>query len=255
MAAEYRARSIMAAPLVVSHEAIGAAVFLHCSDPDFFNPDLAAKATILAGQLGSLLEASRLTQVSREEHRRTKILAEVAQALHSAPESTAVVEAVADRLRVLLRTRLVCMMLREGTGFSLRAVAAESSQLAASVRARHDRRGLQFAADLASRAVAAGEPISVAIDPATHALGELVPPGMLIAAPFRTSLTQGAVLIYPRAGGRFQRGGKIADFRGHRLCGGGHRQRRTLQHSPGPGLRTPPTAGHLSRARLDRPVG
>ena len=193
----------MAAPLVVSNEAIGAAVFLHCSDPDFFNPDLAAKATILAGQLGSLLEASRLTQVSREEHRRTKILAEVAQALHSAPESAAVVEAVADRLRVLLRTRLVCMMLREGTGFSLRAVAAESPQLAASVRARHDRRGLQFAADLASRAVAAGEPISVAIDPATHALGELVPPGMLIAAPFRTSLTQGAVLIYPRQEGVF----------------------------------------------------
>jgi PAS domain S-box-containing protein len=203
MAAEYRARSIMAAPLVVSHEAMGAAVFLHCSDPNFFNPDLAAKATILAGQLGSLLEASRLTQVSREEHRRTKILAEVAQAIHSAPQSSAVVEAVADRLRALLRTRLVCMMLKEGAGFSLRAVAAESSQLAASVRARHDRRGLQFAADLASRAVAAGEPISVAIDPATHALGELVPPGMLIAAPFRTSLTQGAVLIYPRQEGVF----------------------------------------------------
>jgi PAS domain S-box-containing protein len=203
MATEYRARSILAAPLVVSHESTGAAVFLHCSDPDFFNPDLATKATILAGQLGSLLEASRLSQVSREEHRRTKILAEVAQAIHSAPQSTAVVEAVADRLRVLLRTRLVCMMLKEPTGFSLRAVAAESAQLAASVRARHDRRGLQFAADLASRAVSAGEPISVAIDPATHALGELIPPGMLIAAPFRTSLTQGAVLIYPRQEGVF----------------------------------------------------
>jgi GAF domain-containing protein len=203
MATEYHARSIMAAPLVVSHDAIGAAVFLHCSDPDFFTPDLAAKATILAGQLGSLLEASRLTQVSREEHRRTKILAEVAQAIHAAPQSAAVIEAVADRLRVLLRTRLVCMMVREGAGFSLSAVAAESSQLAASVRARHDRRGLQFAADLASRAVSAGEPISVAIDPATHALGELVPPGMLIAAPFRTSLTQGAVLIYPRQEGIF----------------------------------------------------
>ncbi len=203
MAAEYHARSIMAAPLVVSHDAIGAAVFLHCSDPDFFTPDLAAKATILAGQLGSLLEASRLTQISREEHRRTKILAEVAQAIHSAPQSAAVVEAVADRLRVLLRTRLVCMMVREGAGFSLNAVAAESSHLAASVRARHDRRGLQFAADLASRAVSAGELISVAIDPATHALGELVPPGMLIAAPFRTSLTQGAVLIYPRQEGIF----------------------------------------------------
>ena len=111
------------------------------------------------------------------------------------------VEAVADRLRVLLRTRLVCLLLREGPGFSLRAVSAESPQLAASVRSRHDRRGLQFAADLASRAVAAGEPISVAIDPATHALGDLVPPGMLIAAPFRTSVAQGAVLVYPRPEG------------------------------------------------------
>src|SRR6202023_472473 len=163
--------------------------------------DLADKATILAGQMGSLLEANRLTHVSREEHRRAEILAEVAQSLHAAPESTAVVEAVADRLRVLLRTRLVCLLLREGTAFSLRAVAAESPELAASVRARHDRRGLQFAADLASRAVAAGEPISVAIDPATHALGELVPPGMLIAAAFRTSLIPGAALIYPRQDG------------------------------------------------------
>ncbi len=148
MAAEFGARSIMGAPLVVGNETIGAATFVHCTDPDFFNEDLAAKATILAGQLGSLLEASRLTQVSREEHRRTEILAEVAQALHSAPESAAVVEAVADRLRVLLRTRLVCILLRESAGFSLRAVAAESPQLAASVRARHDRRGLQFSADL-----------------------------------------------------------------------------------------------------------
>ncbi len=203
MAGEYGARSIMGAPLVVGNETIGAATFVHCTDPDFFNEDLAAKATILAGQLGSLLEASRLAQVSREEHRRTEILAEVAQALHAGPESSAVVEAVADRLRVLLRTRLVCILVREATGFSLRAVAAESPQLAASIRARHDRRGLQFAADLANRAVAAGEPICVTMDPAAHALGDLIPPGMLISAPFRTSATQGAVLVYPRQEGIF----------------------------------------------------
>ncbi len=203
MASEFRAVSIMAAPLLVGNEAIGAAAFLHTRDPDFFNEDMAAKATILAGQLGSLLEASRLTQVSREEHRRAEILAEVAQTLRSAPESMAVIEAVADRLRVLLRTRLVCILLREGAAYSLRAVAAESPQLAASVRGRHDRRGMQFAADLATRAMAAGEPIAVAIDPATHAMGDLVPPGMLIAAPFRTSVTQGAILVYPRSEGVF----------------------------------------------------
>lgn len=203
MAAEYHAKSMMAAPLVVSGEVIGAAVFLHISEPAFFNDDLSAKATILAGQLGSLLEASRLNQVSREEHRRAEILAEVAQALHSVPDSCSVVEAVADRLRVLLRTRLVCILLREGASFSLSAVAAESPHLAASVRARHDRKGMHFAADLASRAVAAGELINVAVDPATHALGDLIPAGILVAAPFRTSRTQGAVLVYPRHEGAF----------------------------------------------------
>jgi len=203
MAAEYHAQSLMAAPLVVAGEVIGAAVFLHISEPAFFNDDLCAKATILAGQLGSLLEASRLHQISREEHRRAEILAEVAQALHSVPDACSVVEALADRLRILLRTRLVCILLREGASFALTAVAAESPQLATSVRGRHDRKGLQFAADLAGRAVAAGEPITVAIDPATHALGDLIPAGTLIAAPLRTSRTQGAVLVYPRQEGAF----------------------------------------------------
>jgi PAS domain S-box-containing protein len=203
LAAEFRARSIMAAPLVVSNEVIGAAVFLHCSDPDFFSEDLAAKATILAGQLGSLLEAGRLTQVSREQYRRAQILVEVAQTLHSMTDAKAVVEAVADRLRVLLRTRLVCIILRQGGSFALHAVAAESAQLAASARAKHDRKGLQFAADLAARAVAAGEPVVESIDPAAHALGKLVPAGILVAAPFRTSQTDGAVLVYPRQEGAF----------------------------------------------------
>jgi len=203
MAAEFHAKALMAAPLVVSNEVIGAAVFLHASNPDYFGEDLAAKATILAGQLGSLLEASRLTEVSREEHRRAEILAEMAQALHSVPDAAAVAEAVADRLRVLLRTRLVCVLLRQGAAFGLSAVAAETPQLAAMVRARHDRKGLQFAADLAARAVNAGEPITVAIAPATHALGDLIPAGVLLAAPFRTSRTQGAILVYPRTDGDF----------------------------------------------------
>ena len=197
LAAEYHARALMAAPLIVSHEVIGAAVFLHTGNAKF-DDDQASKATILAGQLGSLLEASRLTLASREEHRRAEILAEVAQALHAVPDASAVIEALADRLRTLLGTRLICVLLREGPSFALRAVAAETPQLAATVRARHDRKGLTFAADLANRAVSAGEAITVSIDPATYALGDLVPPGVLIAAPFRTSRTQGAVLVYPR---------------------------------------------------------
>ncbi|HET7440935.1 MAG TPA: PAS domain S-box protein [Terriglobales bacterium] len=203
MAGEYQARSIMAAPLVVSNEVIGAAAFVHDSVSGFFNDDLAAKATILAGQLGSLLEARRLTQASREEHRRAEILAEVAHVLHGVPDVNAVIEALADRLRILLRTRLVCVLLRQEGPFELRAVAAETPALATSIRARHDRNALRFSADLAARAIAAGQSIAAAIDPESHALGDLVPSGMLIAAPFRTTRSQGAILVYPRPEGAF----------------------------------------------------
>src|SRR6202023_1656910 len=197
-ATEFEARSLMAAPVMVFNEAIGAVTFLHDSSSDFFNEDLAAKATILAGQLGSLLETARLSESSREEYRRAEILADVAHALHGTPDVSAVIEALADRLRLLLRTKLVCVLLRREGPFELKAVSAETPQLATSARARHDRQTLRFAADLAQRAVAAGEPLTLSIGADVHSLGNLVSPGMLLAAPFRTSRTQGAILIYPR---------------------------------------------------------
>ncbi len=195
---QFEARSIMAAPLVVFGEVIGAATFLHDSDEHFFNDDLAAKATILAGQLGGLLEATRLGEASREEHRRAAILAEVATSLHGTPDVSAVIEALAERLRVLLRTRLVSVLLRQDGPFELRAVSAETPQLALMFRAGHDRQMIRFAADLAQRAVSAGEAVTISISSDQHSLGAMISPGMLIAAPFRTSRTQGAILVYPR---------------------------------------------------------
>ena len=59
-AAKLEARSLMAAPLVVFSEVLGAVTFLHDRDDNYFSEDMATKATILAGQLGSLLEAIRL---------------------------------------------------------------------------------------------------------------------------------------------------------------------------------------------------
>ena len=202
-ARQFEARSMMSAPLVVFDEVIGAATFLHDSDEEFFNEDLAAKATILAGQLGSLLEATRLGEASREEHRRAEILAEVAHALHGTPDVAAVIEALADRLRVLLRTRLVSVLLRREGPFELRAVSAETPQLAHSFRAGHDRQTIRFAADLAQRAVSAGETITISISSDQHSLGSMVSSGMLLAAPFRTARTQGAILVYPRHDGAF----------------------------------------------------
>ena len=203
LAQQFEARSLMAAPLVVFDEVIGAATFLHDSEEVFFDEDLAAKATILAGQLGSLLEATRLGEASREEHRRAEILAEVATALHGTPDVASVIEALADRLRLLLRTRLVSILLRREGPFELRAISAETPQLANSVRAGHDRQTIRFAADLAQRAVSAGEAITISISSELHSLGSLVSPGVLIAAPFRTARTQGAILVYPRSDSAF----------------------------------------------------
>jgi len=210
-AMEYQARSLLAAPVVVLNEVVGAVTLLHDSDDNFFNEEIAAKATTLAGKLGNLLEAARLGEASRdvsggvtgEEQRRAEILADVAHVLHGSPDVSAVIEALADRLRLLLRTRLVCILLRREGPFELKAVSAETPQLATSVRARHDRHTVRFAADLAQRAIAVGEPITLSIGAEVHSLGNLVSPGMLIAAPLRTSRTQGAILIYPREDSAF----------------------------------------------------
>jgi PAS domain S-box-containing protein len=200
---QFEARSLMATPLVVFEEVIGAVTYLHDSNEEFFDENMAAQATILAGQLSSVLEATRLGEVSRAEHRRAEILAEVVTALHGSPDIDAVTEALADRLRLLLRTRLVSVLLRREGPFELRAVSAETPQLATSFRSRHDRQTIRFAADLAQRAVSAGEAITVSVSGDQHSLGSVISSGMLIAAPFRTARTQGAVLVYPRSEGVF----------------------------------------------------
>jgi len=187
LAQQFEARSMMAAPLVVFDEVVGAVTFLHDSKEEFFDDDMAAKATILAGQLGSLLEATRLGEASREEHRRAEILAKVATDLHGNADVASVLEALADRLRMLLRTRLVSILLRREGPFELRAISAETPQLANLVRAGHDRQTIRFAADMAQRAVSAGEAITISISSDLHSLGTLVSSGVLIAAPFRTS--------------------------------------------------------------------
>ena len=203
-AAEFRAQSLMAAPLIVANELIGAAVFLHSSDPEYFNQDLAAKATILAGQLGSLLEAARLHEVSQQEHRRAEILAGVVRSLQTIPDATAAARVMAERLRAALSVPLVCVLMRQsGPVFELRALSAESPEKENAIRAAHDRKAMQFAVDLARRAVSAGGMVTAAIDPATHAFGPLIEAGSLLAAPFRTSSSDGVLLVYPRIGNPF----------------------------------------------------
>lgn len=200
--AEYQAQAILAAPLLLSGEVIGAIAFLHGAPEGRFNDDDAAKATILASHLGASLEALRLNLLSREESRRATILAELATALHGLPDISSVIEGLADRVRALLRSPAVLIFVHEDDSPSLHAVAAETPRAARMIRARHQEGNLRPPGEIAARAITAGERITVGIDGASH-LGEDFPSGTLIAAPFRTSRSHGSVLVYPRSSAQF----------------------------------------------------
>jgi len=199
----FQTKSLVVAPLIVCNEVIGAVVLMHASDANFFSECHVAKATILAAQLGSLLEAARLTHEKKEDTRRAEILAEVAQSLQAQPDSGLLVDSVADHLRALLRTPLVCILARAASGFELWSVATDDPAVSVVVRARQDRKALHFAADIANRAIAAHDLIAVSVSPASHSLESFVPAGTLLAVPFRTSSKEGAVLVYPRREGTF----------------------------------------------------
>jgi two-component system NtrC family sensor kinase len=197
LAANIPCQSLMATPFVVSDKVIGISVFIR-DEADFFNDDAAIKATILCGQTASLLEAKRLSENSRGDHRRAELLADVARTLHSLPDPAAIISTLAQRLRVLLDINLVSIVTGRESNFELSEISAQSPELAISIRARHDRKGMEFESDLTERALKEGKLVEVEIEPGTHVLGELIHPGILIAAPFSTSNSQGAVLVYPR---------------------------------------------------------
>jgi len=200
--ASCHAHAALAAPLLVSGEVVGAITFLKSAPDAGFDDDAVAKATILAAQLGTALEALRLNQLSREEHRRASILVEVATALHGLPDTASVMESIADRLRVLLHSPAVLVFVQQEKLFQLQAVSTAAPKLALSIRSRFQQNDLRSSLEIATRAVAAGERITVSIDGASH-FGEDSPPGVLIAAPFRTSRSHGAILVYPRPANPF----------------------------------------------------
>ena len=239
---DYGASAAMAAPLLVAGEAVGVIAFVHTEPGPPFDESDAARITILAGQLGTALEALRLGQVSREEHRRASILVEVANALHGLPDTSAVMEAIADRLRELLHSPAVLIYVqREKVQreklFQLEALSTEAARLARTIRARDIEDDLRFAHEIAARAVGTGERITVNIDGASH-FGKDSPSGTLIAAPFRTSRACGAILVYPRVAGAFTQEEKnlvsaIAGFgavavANAELCGTARAQAREL---------------------------
>ena len=200
--AEGHAHAAMAAPLLVSGEAAGAIAFVRRAPDGGFDENAVAKVTILAAQLGTALDALRLNRLAREEQRRAGILVEVATALHGLPDTAAVMENIADRLRVLLHSPAVLVFVQQEKLSQLQAVSTETPKLALSIRSRFQQNQLRSAQEIATRTIAAGERVTVSIDGASH-LGGDSPPGVLIAAPFRTSRSHGAILVYPRLANPF----------------------------------------------------
>jgi two-component system NtrC family sensor kinase len=215
---ECNTQAAMAAPLLVAGEALGAIVFLRSAPDAGFNDDDAAKATILASQLATALEALRLHQLSREEHRRASLLVDAATTLHGLPDTASMMENIADRLRALLHSPAVLVFVQQDKVqpdkiqqdkvqpeniqpenlLRLQAISTEAPKLAFTIRSRFDQNDLRSSLEIAARAIAAGERITVSIDGASH-FGDDSPPGVLIAAPFRTSRSNGAILVYPRS--------------------------------------------------------
>jgi transcriptional regulator with GAF, ATPase, and Fis domain len=134
--ADFHAAAVIAAPLMVAGEVAGAVVLVRTETGSKFDDDAVAKVAILATQLGTALEALRLNRVSREEQRRASILVEVATALHGLPDTSSVMEGIADRLRTLLRSPIVLIFVQRDNLFQLQAVATEGPGLAGSIRAR-----------------------------------------------------------------------------------------------------------------------
>ena len=196
-AADFGAQSMMAAPLVVGGEVMGAMAFLHRSNPKFFTDDLAAKATILAGQMGQLLEAARLTRVSREQHRRAEILVECAKVLQAAPDMDGVIQALAERLRILVQARVVLVVLCSPGGMAVRAMAADSPTLAQQLTANEYAGACRLAQWLAQQPSEGDAPVVVQIAGADHELAKYSPSDAIIAAPLRGGGAGGLILVCP----------------------------------------------------------
>ena len=203
-----QANSALAAPLLVSGEVFGAIIFLKSGPGAGFNEGAVAKVTILAAQFGTALEALRFHQLAHEERRRAGILVEAATALRGLPDGAAVMESIADRLRVLLHSPAVLVFVQREKVFQLQAVSTEAEALTLAIRSRFEQNQLRSSMEIAARAVAAGERITVSIDGASH-FGEDSPAGVLIAAPFRSARLSGAILVYPRLGRAFTQEDKL----------------------------------------------
>ncbi|MGI9104193.1 MAG: PAS domain S-box protein [Terriglobales bacterium] len=131
-----------------------------------------------------------------EERRRTELLVQCAQVLHSHLNITDIIHALAERVQGLLNARMVSVLLKSNDHFTLAALATADTELEASIHAAHASGGCSFAHELASRACLAGTAIVFPITGLDPSVPHFFAPGQMLAAPIRTADTMGALVAY-----------------------------------------------------------
>ena len=196
LASAFHAAALMVAPLLVGGEALGAAVFLSRDSPACFNEEVAAKATILAAQLASLMANARLSAGSREERRRAEVLVQCAQSLHAVLDVHTVINALTERICEVFQVPIATVMVREQEALEMRGAAAATPELLAAVRRTHAEHGCKAAAKLVEQVAESDQVVCVRVEPGNKEFPEFITTGEMFAAPLRTTRTSGALLVY-----------------------------------------------------------
>jgi len=126
MAAEFGAHSLLAAPLMVGGEPIGAAVFLS-SKTGFFSDETAGKATILAATAAAALKVTENLHGAEEHRKRAENLMSLALELSSSLRLPDFVRSFIGRAADMLGAQAAALALAQGA--SLETVAVHGTTL------------------------------------------------------------------------------------------------------------------------------
>jgi PAS domain S-box-containing protein len=127
---------------------------------------------------------------------RADLLLNCAQMLHCHLDVSAVVTTLASRVQELLAVEMVAVLLRRGDHFVLEALATSDHELSTAIQVAHGEGKFQFAADLAMRAHATGEPVAMPVTAYEPQGSGISAPGHVLAAAMRSEEANGALVVY-----------------------------------------------------------
>jgi len=198
LTSSFQARSAMAVPLRVAGEVVGAVVFLHIADPEFFNTEMATRASIAAAHLGVLFEAVRMGQAARESRRRADVLVRCGQLLQSSLEPDRVWPELLAHVRALFGGRMAALATLE-IGKPRLKFAAWAPDLGVAAGEAYHNSGSEWLDRILMAACAAGHPAALAVPRPTDGVSDLLAAGDCICAPISGESPREALVILAAA--------------------------------------------------------